>query len=90
MHLADVVKDRFLSGVTEPLPAGELTRFCLGLLETRQHRLRYLTGHYLTPSEAEYKALQLPPSMYFLYYPFRPARLLTKHVLRSSITEHSH
>jgi len=89
-HLADVVKDRFLSGVTEPLPAGELTRFCLGLLETRQHRLRYLTGHYLTPSEAEYKVLHLPPSMYFLYYPFRPARLFTKHVLRGSITEHSH
>ena len=89
MHLADLVKERFLSGVTEPLRAGELTRFCLGLLETRQHRLRYLTGHYLTPSEAEYKVLRLPPSMYFLYYPFRPARLLTKHVLRGSITEHS-
>jgi len=28
--------------------------------------------------------------MYFLYYPFRPARLFTKHVLRGSITEHSH
>ncbi len=50
----------------------------------------HLTGHYLTPSEAEYKVLHLPPSMYFLYYPFRPARLLTKHVLRGSTIEHSH
>jgi hypothetical protein len=78
-RLARYVGDRFTRGIVPPTPPAELTRFCLGLLETPRHRMRYLAGHYLTPSEAEYKALRLPPPLFFLYYPFRPARLVVKH-----------
>ena len=80
-RLAGLVRDRLLGGVATPTPARDLTRFCLGLVENSRHRLRFLTGHYLTPSEAEHMVLRLPPSLYFLYYPFRPARLFAKHVL---------
>ena len=78
-RVAQSVSNRLLSGATPPVPALESTRYTLRLLETPAQRLRCLAGLYLTPSEAEYRALQLPPSLFFLYYPFRPLRLLWKH-----------
>ena len=82
-RLAALVKGRLLAGAGE-IPPRDLTRFCLALLESPYDRLRFLAGHYLTPSEAEYMALRLPPALYFLYYPFRPARLFHKHVLSTA------
>ena len=54
----------------------------LTLLQTPSQRIRFLIGQYLVPSEAEHRALRLPPSLYFLYYPLRPLRLVAKHVFR--------
>jgi len=82
-RVAQSVSNRLLSGATPPVPALESTRYTLRLLETSAQRLRCLAGLYLTPSEAEYRALQLPPSLFFLYSPFRPLRLLWKHTLLS-------
>ncbi len=81
-RLAKTVEDRLLAGATPPAEAAESTRYSLRLLETSSQRLRYLAGLYVTPSEAEYRALRLPPSLFFLYYPFRPIRLLWKHAIR--------
>ena len=80
--LAGIVRYRLLAGATPPAPAAESTRFCLQLLENPGQRLRYLCGLYITPSEAEYRALHLPPWLHFLYYPYRPVRLFWKHAIR--------
>src|SRR5438552_13673575 len=82
--LARAVRNRLLAGATPPVPALDSARYCLRLLERPGQRLRFLSGEYLTPSEAEYRALQLPPSLFFLYYPFRPVRLFWKHAIRRS------
>jgi hypothetical protein len=78
-RLAQAITDRLLSGATPPAPPLESTRYMLRLLETRSQRLRCRKGLYLTPSEAEYRALRLPPLLFFLYYPYRPMRLVWKH-----------
>jgi hypothetical protein len=76
-----MISHRLLTGATLPVPAVESTRYTMGLLETRAQRARCLAGLYLTLSEAEYRALQLPPALFFAYYPFRPARLVWKHTI---------
>jgi hypothetical protein len=73
------VKDRFFSGAPSPTPERVLIPFCFRMLESTHHRARYLAGH-ASVSDAEYAALQLPPSMYFLYYPFRPLRLAARYL----------
>ena len=83
--LARAVWNRLLAGATPPAPALESLRFCLRLMERPGHQLRYVAGEYLTPSEAEFRALQLPPRLFFLYYPFRPIRLFWKHAIQRPI-----
>ena len=53
------------------------------MFERNSHRLRYLAGTFVWPSEAEYRALRLPPALYFLYYPFRQLRLIAKYAARA-------
>jgi Uncharacterised nucleotidyltransferase len=83
--LLSAVRRRLLAGARPPAGAIESNAFCLRLLERPTHRLRYLAGLYLTPSEAEYRALRLPGSLYVLYYPYRPIRLFWKHAIRRSV-----
>jgi hypothetical protein len=64
-----------------PISESELIPFCLRLFESPRNRARYLLGH-LAPSRAEYQVLPLPPSLYFLYYIFRPLRLITRYAFR--------
>jgi hypothetical protein len=80
--LTRAIVNRLMSGATPPVPAVESTRYGLRLLETPSQRFRCLAGLYVTPSEAEFRALRLPPPLYFLYYPFRPLRLSWKHVVK--------
>ena len=80
--LASMVRTRILSGAIPPALAGESTRFCLPLFESSSQRVRYLSGLYITPSEAEYKAVNLPAWLHFLYYPYRPVRLIWRHAIR--------
>jgi hypothetical protein len=51
------------------------------MFESPRHRIRYLLGQF-APSRAEYRVLQLPPAFYFLYYLFRPIRLIARHAVR--------
>ena len=82
-RLVSAVKSRLLAGAEPPTPHSELFRFCLELFETRWHQLRFMAGHF-SPSQAEHMALKLPPSLYFLYYPFRPIRLFAKQLRRKN------
>jgi len=76
-----LVRNRFLAAAEIPTPDSELINFHLRMFETRRHRVRYLLGH-LAPSRAEYQAIQLSPAFYFLYYLFRPLRLIVKYAFR--------
>jgi hypothetical protein len=75
------VRNPVLAAAPIPIPESELVPFCLRQFESRRHRLRYLLGHF-APSRAEYQVLQLPPAFYFLYYFFRPLRLIARHRVR--------
>ena len=80
--LVTLVRNRVLAAAP-PISESELIPFCLRMFESRRHRLRYLVGH-LAPSRAEYQVLQLPPAFYFLYYLFRPLRLIARYTVRRS------
>ena len=80
-RIVGMISHRYLTGAKPPVPAGESTRYTMRLLETPTQRLRCLVGLYLTPSEAEFRALKLPPLAAFLYYPFRPVRLVWRHTV---------
>jgi Uncharacterised nucleotidyltransferase len=82
-ELVHLVRNRVLAAAPIRIPESELIPFCLRLFESRRHRLRYLLGH-LAPSWADYKALQLPPALYFLYYFLRPVRLIANYAVRRS------
>jgi hypothetical protein len=47
----------------------------LRMLERASDKLRFLRGLLITPTEAEWRRLLLPPALFFLYYPYRLARL---------------
>jgi Uncharacterised nucleotidyltransferase len=81
--LARTVRERLFAGAPTPTPAPDAARFSLRCFERPSQRLRYILGTFVSPSEAEYRALQLPPALYWLYYPFRPLRLMAKYATRA-------
>ena len=81
--LLRIVRTRLYAGARPPALAPESNPFLLRLFEGTPDRLRFLWGEYVTPSEAEYRVLRLPSWLHFLYYPFRPVRLLWKHGARA-------
>jgi hypothetical protein len=74
------VTDRLLSGTLALPSSRELSSFILQVLERPEQRLRYLLGSVMTPSEAEYDVVRLPPFLFFLYYPLRILRLIGRAV----------
>jgi hypothetical protein len=80
--LSNRVSRRLSSGALPPAAAAETLQFSMKLLETAAQRLRYFSVLYVTPSEAEYRAVRLPPWLHFLYYPYRPMRLFWKHAIQ--------
>ena len=79
--LVPLVRKRILSAAPIPTSESDLIPLCLRMFESPRHRIRYLLGQF-APSRAEYKVLQLPPAFYFLYYLFRPIRLITRYAVR--------
>ena len=79
--LVPLVRKRILSAAPIPTSESELIPLCLRMFESPRHRIRYLLGQF-APSRAEYRVLQLPPVFYFLYYLFRPIRLITRFAVR--------
>jgi Uncharacterised nucleotidyltransferase len=75
------VKTRVMAASPTALTASELIPFCMRLLDSPRNRIRYLRGHF-APSWADYQILQLPPELYFLYYFFRPLRLIARYAVR--------
>ena len=80
--LAKAIRERYLAGAPIPVPPLEAARLSLRMFDRTSHRLRYVFGSFFGPSEAEYRALRLPPALYGLYYVFRPLRLAAKYARR--------
>ena len=82
--LANDVWSRFESNTPIPTPALDMTGFCLRLFDTPGQRLRLIFGTWIGPSEADYRALKLPPFLFPLYYAYRPLRLVVRRLLGRS------
>jgi len=65
-----------------PVSAVATAMFSIRVFEETSHRARLVFGIFLQPTEAEYRLLQLPPALYWLYYLFRPVRLAIKYTRR--------
>lgn len=81
-ELAAQVRRRFLDDVPLPATALEAAGFSVRAFQSTRYRMRYLLGSFVVPSEAEYRALKIPPVLYKLYYLFRPLRLGVKYLVR--------
>lgn len=77
--LAKAVQARILENSPIQASATEACRMNLRMLERFRDKLRFLTGILITPGEAEWRDLRLPPTFYKLYYPYRLLRLIGKH-----------
>ena len=56
--------------------------FCMHAIERSSQQVRLAFGMFVQPTEAEYRVLQLPPALYWMYYLFRPMRLAAKYTRR--------
>ena len=79
-ELEMAIRKRFLDCVPFPAPALESARLSVRICDRTNHRLRFLFGTLIAPSEAEFGALPLPPALFSLYYLFRPLRLIAKYL----------
>jgi Uncharacterised nucleotidyltransferase len=75
-----MIKKRLHDQVFTPSGAVESALLTLDVFERTGQRMRFVLGTFLQPTEAEHKALKLPPFLYWLYYLFRPARLANKYL----------
>ena len=79
-ELEMAIRKRFLDCAPFPAPALESARLSVRICDRNSHRLRFLFGTLIGPSEAEYRALPMPPALYRLYYLFCPLRLIAKYL----------
>ena len=85
-HAADIaaaVQARLLSDLPADTSSTEACSMNLRMLERFRDKIRFLMGIVITPGEAEWRNMRLPPAVYHLYYPYRLLRLLGKHALES-------
>jgi hypothetical protein len=78
-ELVETVSQRLHDQILTPATAMESAAFSRGAFEHPGHRIRFLVGIFLEPTEAEYEALKLPLPLHWLYYFFRPLRLAFKY-----------
>jgi Uncharacterised nucleotidyltransferase len=78
--LASTVMERLRAN--RPASTVDVISFCVRALERTGDRARCLFGMTLQPTEAEYRVVQLPPALYWVYYLLRPLRLTAKYIGR--------
>jgi len=79
--LADEVRLRLQQRTPGAATAMESARFLWKTIESPARAVAALLGIFLAPTEAEFRAIQLPGALYGLYYPFRLVRLSFKYAL---------
>jgi hypothetical protein len=52
------------------------------IVERNRQRARLIAGMSVQPTEAEYRVVQIPPSLYPAYYLLRPVRLAAKYAMQ--------
>ncbi len=89
-ELVETVSRRLHDQRLTPASAMESASFSRRAFERTGHHVRYLIGIFLEPTEAEYEALKLPLQLQWLYYFFRPLRLVAKYAwIRFGIRDES-
>jgi Uncharacterised nucleotidyltransferase len=78
-NLVGTITKRLHDEVLTAPSALESASFSRRAFERTGHRVRFLVGVFLEPTEAEYAALKLPLPLHWLYYFFRPLRLVAKY-----------
>lgn len=78
-ELTAEIRNEFIRNPLSTRPAIESCRLNLRMLERFRDKVRFVIGTLVTPTEAEWHELRLPPALYFLYYPYRLARLTAKY-----------
>jgi len=78
-ELVETVRHRLHDQIPTPASAVESASFGRRAFERTGHRIRFLIGVFLEPTEAEYEVLKLPLPLHWLYYFFRPIRLAFKY-----------
>ncbi len=81
--LIEIVQRRLHDEILTPASALESARFSRHAFELTGHRMRFLAGIFLEPTEAEYESLKLPLALHWLYYFFRPLRLAAKYSIQN-------
>jgi hypothetical protein len=81
IRLAEQVKQQLFAPFESSLPEA-LTRhrFYLQTMESWQDRVWYWYDVALTPNPIDWEMISLPPSLFFLYYPFRLFRMTLKYL----------
>lgn len=74
--------ERLLTGLPEEYESSSEFWIQVRLASGWRSKLRYTAGYALLPTEAEAERLNLPRSLFFLYYPYRQARLAVKYGAR--------
>jgi hypothetical protein len=78
-ELVEIVRHRLYDEIVTPASAMESASFSRRAFERTGHRLRFLMGVFVEPTEAEYEVLRLPLPLHWFYYLFRPLRLAFKY-----------
>jgi hypothetical protein len=77
--LVEEVLERLLR-IDPSVPTGlDLVRFNARMATRRWDKVRHFASLLRSPTEADAEILQLPPTLFFLYYPFRFLRLAWKY-----------
>ncbi len=78
-ELVGTIRRRLHDEIFTPAAVMESASFSRRAFERTGHRVRFLIGVFLEPTEAEYEVLKLPLPLHWLYYFFRPLRLVAKY-----------
>ena len=73
------IKKRLYGQVLTPPSGIEYLLFTRHMFDRAGNRVRFILGHFLAPTELEYQAIKLPPLLHWVYYLFRPIRLIGKY-----------
>ncbi|HXP87640.1 MAG TPA: nucleotidyltransferase family protein [Bryobacteraceae bacterium] len=81
--LAAAIRTRIASKTPGTSTTLDAARFAWQLYDRPTTALAAIAGIFFLPTEAEYRALQLPTPLFGLYYPFRLLRLGTKYTAQA-------
>jgi Uncharacterised nucleotidyltransferase len=81
-EFTQIVMERLLTNSLHEYESSSEFWLQVRLASSWRSKLRYSTGYVFLPTEADGESLNLPRSLFFLYYPYRQVRLALKYGAR--------